>query len=109
MRRLLGYCVFITASVLCAQAAVADIPSGREWSNGIQTFRQQVLDPLDEHFKGQDCVSDLKPYMIELSSRASEIRADIDEKIYILIRGAVVATSEELGPFQGMIDCATTD
>ena len=108
MQRLAGFC-FITVGLLFCHPSTADIPSGREWSNGVQTFRQQVLAPLSEHFKDQECVSDLKPYMIEVSAKASEVRPSIDQKIYILIREAVVATTEELSPYQGVIDCETAD
>ena len=105
---LLGLLGLLTMTFWITPSA-AEVPSAREWSNTVQAFREQILNPLSEHFSEQECVSDLKPYMTEVSRLTREVRPSIDEKLFLLIREAVFNVTEDLSPYQGVIDCQTAD
>lgn len=87
----------------------AEIPSGREWNNDWETVRTQVLEPLDEQFKEQECTSDLGPYYGPFVEKLTGIRGTVDNQSYLLFREALNATTAALNIHQGVMTCEQAD
>lgn len=101
--------VVVLLSVLVSSTSIAAQLSAREWDNDTKALTSNVLEPLREQFKGQDCIEDAGQNVVAFLNALSETRPTIDPRSYLLFREIGVAIGEELLRFEDQMTCAVVD
>ena len=84
--------------------------SVRQWTNDIERFNSEVMQPLRERFDAEGCHEGRIGYYFDLyQEQLDTVRDQVTPMSFLLLREIMLTNGRELGPIHEDLPCSTRD